>query len=159
GVWANLYGSLASWSGSREVQCTGAGRISLGAVLLGRTMVSTRELPGVGRRPRARCHAMGSGGARGQLRLSPLQTPGALGGSRRGDLSGRHTDTGLDADRGEPQRPSQAPAEASLRTGMQTTALIVQVGERRICLYYTGRRHAGENLAALLAHRELQREK
>ena len=57
------------------------------------------------------------------------------------------------------QRPSQAPAEASLRTGMQTTALIVQVGERRICLYYTGRRHAGENLAVLLAHRELQREK
>src|SRR5262245_30367551 len=42
---------------------------------------------------------------------------------------------------------------------MQTMALIVQVGERRICLYYTGRRHVGENLAALLAHRELQREK
>src|SRR4051812_378557 len=32
------------------------------------------------------------------------------------------------------------------RTGMQTTALVVQVGERRICLYYAGRRHAGENL-------------
>jgi hypothetical protein len=40
------------------------------------------------------------------------------------------------------------------RTGMQTTALIVQVGTRRICLYYTGRRHAGENLAALLLKRE-----
>ena len=41
---------------------------------------------------------------------------------------------------------------------MQTTALIVQVGERRICLYYTGRQHAGENLDALLAKREPQRE-
>lgn len=45
------------------------------------------------------------------------------------------------------------------RTGMQTTALIVQVGERRICLYYTGRRHAGENLEALLTMREPQRDK
>jgi hypothetical protein len=36
------------------------------------------------------------------------------------------------------------------RTGMYTTALIVLVGEQRICLYYTGRRHAGENLEALL---------
>jgi transposase len=35
----------------------------------------------------------------------------------------------------------------------------VQVGERRICLYYTGRRHAGENLEALLAQREPQRSK
>jgi hypothetical protein len=57
------------------------------------------------------------------------------------------------------QQPRQAPAEASLRTGMQTTALIVQVGEQRICLYYTGRQHAGENLEALLAQREAQRGK
>ncbi len=41
---------------------------------------------------------------------------------------------------------------------MYTTALIVQVGERRICFYYTGRQHAGENLDALLAQREPQRE-
>ena len=45
------------------------------------------------------------------------------------------------------------------RTGMQTTALLVQVGTRRICLYYTGRRHAGENLAALLRKREPDRGK
>jgi transposase len=37
---------------------------------------------------------------------------------------------------------------------MQTPALSVQVGERRSCLYYTGRRHAGENLERLLAQRE-----
>jgi transposase len=49
---------------------------------------------------------------------------------------------------------AQGKAKADERTGMQTTALIVQVGARRICLYYTGRRHAGENLAALLMRRE-----
>jgi transposase len=35
----------------------------------------------------------------------------------------------------------------------------VQVGEQRICLYYTGRRHAGEHLEALLTKREPGREK
>jgi transposase len=49
---------------------------------------------------------------------------------------------------------AQGKAKTEERTGMQTTALMVQVGERRICLYYTGRRHAGENLAALLLKRE-----
>jgi hypothetical protein len=52
------------------------------------------------------------------------------------------------------QARAQGKAKADARTGMQTTALIVQVGERRICLYYTGRRHAGENLEALLTKRE-----
>jgi hypothetical protein len=54
---------------------------------------------------------------------------------------------------------AQGKTKAEERTGMQTTALLVQVGERRICLYYTGRRHAGENLAALLAKRALDRGK
>jgi hypothetical protein len=53
---------------------------------------------------------------------------------------------------------AKATGDAPSRTGMYTTALIVQVGERRICLYYTGRQHAGENLDALLAKREPQRE-
>jgi hypothetical protein len=52
------------------------------------------------------------------------------------------------------QARAQGKAKTTERTGMQTTALIVQVGERRICLYYTGRRHAGENLEALLTQRE-----
>jgi hypothetical protein len=52
------------------------------------------------------------------------------------------------------QARAQGKAKADERTGVQTTALIVQVGERRICLYYTGRRHAGENLEALLTQRE-----
>jgi transposase len=59
----------------------------------------------------------------------------------------------------------QAEAEGSSssrtpgRTGMYTTGLIVQAGERRICLYYAGRQHAGENLAALLHQREVERDK
>jgi hypothetical protein len=48
---------------------------------------------------------------------------------------------------------------APSRTAMQTTALIGQVGAQRICLYYTGRRHAGENLEALLTQREPGRDK
>ena len=40
------------------------------------------------------------------------------------------------------------------RTGMFTTALVVQVGERTICLYYSGRAHAGDNLKALLEQRQ-----
>jgi transposase len=47
-------------------------------------------------------------------------------------------------------------AGATPRTGMYTTGLIVQVGARQVCLYYAGRRHAGENLAALLSKREAQ---
>jgi len=54
---------------------------------------------------------------------------------------------------------AQGKAKTDERTGMQTTALIVQAGARRICLYYTGRRHAGENLAALLRKREPGRSK
>jgi transposase len=54
---------------------------------------------------------------------------------------------------------AQGKAKTAERTGMQTTALVVQVGDRRISLYYTGRRHAGENLAALLTKREPERGK
>jgi hypothetical protein len=57
------------------------------------------------------------------------------------------------------QAQAQGKAKTDERTGMQTTALIVQVGERRICLYYTGRRHAGENLEALLTQRAPDRGK
>jgi hypothetical protein len=52
------------------------------------------------------------------------------------------------------QARARGKAKTDERTGMQTTALIVQVEERRICLYYTGRRHAGENLEVLLTKRE-----
>ena len=45
------------------------------------------------------------------------------------------------------------------RTGMYTTALVVKVGERTICLSYCGRAPAGENLEALLTKREADRGK
>ena len=45
-------------------------------------------------------------------------------------------------------------SRARERTGMYTTALVVKVGERTICLYYSGRSHAGENLQALLQKRQ-----
>jgi hypothetical protein len=45
-------------------------------------------------------------------------------------------------------------ARPTERTGMFTTALVVKVGERTICLYYSGRLHAGENLKALLEQRQ-----
>ena len=57
------------------------------------------------------------------------------------------------------QARAQGKAKPDTRTGMHTTALIVQVGEQRICLYYTGRRHAGENSAALVTKREPGRDK
>jgi hypothetical protein len=56
------------------------------------------------------------------------------------------------------ERQSQAAARglarSQERTGMYTTALVVKVGERTICLYYSGRAHAGENLASLFAMRQ-----
>ena len=45
------------------------------------------------------------------------------------------------------------------RRGMYTTGLVVQVGERVICLYHSGRAHAGDNLSAVLARREAGRDK
>ena len=39
------------------------------------------------------------------------------------------------------------------RTGIFTTGLVAQVGERRIALFFTGQHHAGENLAQVLQQR------
>jgi len=39
------------------------------------------------------------------------------------------------------------------RKGMFTTSIIAQAGEHRIALYFTGRNHAGENLAKILQER------
>ena len=45
------------------------------------------------------------------------------------------------------------------RTGMHTTTLVVKVGEHTAILYYSSRRHAGENLQGLLDKREAGLEK
>lgn len=40
------------------------------------------------------------------------------------------------------------------RKGMQTTAILAKVGENKIALFLTGRKHAGENMGDLLAKRD-----
>ena len=52
------------------------------------------------------------------------------------------------------QAAAQGFSRPQERTGMFTTALVVKWGERTICLYYSGRSHAGENLQALLEQRQ-----
>jgi hypothetical protein len=51
---------------------------------------------------------------------------------------------------------AQAPGVSTptARTGMHTTALVVQVGEHTAIRYYSSRRHAGANLQGLLDQRE-----
>jgi transposase len=44
------------------------------------------------------------------------------------------------------------------RTGTFTTGIVAQAGEHRIALFFTGRRHAGENLTRVLSEREGQRD-
>jgi hypothetical protein len=39
------------------------------------------------------------------------------------------------------------------RTGVFTSGIIAKTGENRVALYFTGRKHAGENLAEVLARR------
>ena len=56
-------------------------------------------------------------------------------------------------------RQAQAAGTPAERTGMYTTALVVQQSAQTICLYFAGRAHAGENLEALLTHREADRGK
>ena len=55
-------------------------------------------------------------------------------------------------------RRADATGETLERRGMYTIGLVAQVGERVICLYYSGRAHAGDNLSALLARRETDRD-
>jgi len=43
------------------------------------------------------------------------------------------------------------------RTGLFTTGILSQTDEQQIALYYTGRKHAGENMADLLAQRDVDR--
>ncbi|MDQ2696728.1 MAG: IS66 family transposase [Pseudomonadota bacterium] len=54
-------------------------------------------------------------------------------------------------------RQAEAGGLEPSRRGMYTTGLVIEQGERIICLYRSGRAHAGENLAALLARREAHR--
>jgi transposase len=44
-------------------------------------------------------------------------------------------------------------AEAGARTGIFATGIVAVLGERRVALFFTGRKHAGENAEELLRHR------
>jgi hypothetical protein len=52
------------------------------------------------------------------------------------------------------QEQAAQTSESSDRTGMQSTALVVEVDAHTICLYFSGRNHAGENLRELLEQRQ-----
>jgi hypothetical protein len=56
-------------------------------------------------------------------------------------------------------RQAQVKGTPAERTGMYTTALVVQQSAQTICLYFAGRAHAGENLEVLLTRREADRGK
>jgi len=49
---------------------------------------------------------------------------------------------------------TQGLGKAPERSGMYTTGLVIDYGEQRICLYLSGRQHAGENLDELLKQRD-----
>jgi rRNA maturation protein Nop10 len=56
-------------------------------------------------------------------------------------------------------RRADATGDTLKRRGMFTTGLVVQVEQRVICLYRSGRAHAGDNLTDLLARREADQDK
>lgn len=53
----------------------------------------------------------------------------------------------------EQRRAAAADEDADGRTGVFTSAIVAICGRYRIALFFTGRQHAGENLAAVLAQR------
>ena len=72
----------------------------------------------------------------------------------QGDLL-HHDDTVMTilALTGAQRRAAAADEETDERTGVFTSAIVAVCGPYRIALFFTGRRHAGENLAAVLAQR------
>lgn len=54
-------------------------------------------------------------------------------------------------------KENDARKERGERTGTFTTGIVARTGDRRMTLFFTGRKHAGENLTTVLAEREGQR--
>lgn len=54
----------------------------------------------------------------------------------------------------EAQGSTPPGTDTSERTGMQSTALVVEADGHTICLYFSGRDHAGENLQSVLEKRQ-----
>jgi hypothetical protein len=57
------------------------------------------------------------------------------------------------------QQLTQQPQEGKKRTGIFTTGIVSQVGAHRVALFFTGNKHAGENLDQLLRRRAAGLEK
>ena len=57
----------------------------------------------------------------------------------------------------ESEEPEDSGKPGENRTGMFTTGIISVVGDQRIALFYSGRNHAGENLAKVLSERQQER--
>jgi hypothetical protein len=55
------------------------------------------------------------------------------------------------------KQKAEAAGQPLARSGMPTTGLVIEPESHVICLYFSGRAHAGENLAALLSRREVDR--
>jgi hypothetical protein len=55
--------------------------------------------------------------------------------------------------RGRQEIPANAEEEADERTGLFTSGVVALREGRRVALFFSGRRHAGENLAEVLRHR------
>ena len=70
------------------------------------------------------------------------------------DTSGRILSLIKENQQLQAQAESQGFSRSQERTGMFPTAFVGKVGERMIGRYYSGRSHAGENLAALLEQRQ-----
>jgi hypothetical protein len=62
-------------------------------------------------------------------------------------------DTGMKILARPPAAEAAEEALGKARTGTFTSAIVAHVADHQIALFFTGRRHAGENLAAVLAHR------
>jgi hypothetical protein len=59
-------------------------------------------------------------------------------------------------ERKEQEEKGDSPSGSSKRKGVQTTGIISKVGEQKIAVFITGKRHAGENLDHVLARRQAQ---
>jgi transposase len=57
------------------------------------------------------------------------------------------------------RREISAAAETDPRTGIFTTSIIAKVDQLQVALFFTGRKHAGENLNQLLQHRAAEQTK
>ena len=133
--------------------------LAVGRYLLGLPLYRIASLSSHAGGAGPRCDAVGPDRAGGGLRLRGVCADGAGGGPGRADLSGRHGGAHCVVDAGKPRagsprpRPRACPRPRSA-PGCTPRRWWCKVGEHTAILYYSSRRHAGENLQRLLDKRE-----